>query len=125
VSPKLACAADAVALFGTGFADQPFECVRAAHLDGEGRVIAITEQAGIHDTVLLSTADLLREACIRNTRRLVLAHNHPSGDPTPSASDRLTTRRIAELLHVLDIEFVDHLIFARDGIVSFRAAGLL
>ena len=118
-------AADAAMLFGAGFATCPIETFKAAHLDGEGRVIAITEQAGLHDTVLISTADLLREACIHRTRRLILAHNHPSGDPSPSATDRLTTRRIAELLRLLDIEFVDHLIFARGGVVRFRAIGLL
>ena len=45
-------AADAAVLFGTSFATYPIETFKAAHLDGEGRVIAITEQTGLHDTVL-------------------------------------------------------------------------
>lgn len=123
--PCLRTAADAAQMFGADFADQRLESLRIAHLEHDGSLICVSEQHGLHDSVDIATADLLREACLRHTRRIILAHNHPSGDPAPSASDCFATRRIAELLRLLNIELVDHLIFARGGISSFRALGLL
>ena len=56
---------------------------------------------------------------------VILAHNHPSGDPTPSRGDVEATRRIAEAGRALDICIHDHVIVARSGWTSFRALGLL
>ncbi len=56
---------------------------------------------------------------------LVLAHNHPSGDPTPSEEDLAITRRLSEAGRLLGIELVDHVVVARDAYVSFRERKLL
>lgn len=54
-----------------------------------------------------------------------LVHNHPSGDPTPSAADCRVTARLAEVAGALDIALHDHLVFAGGDCRSFRALGLL
>jgi DNA repair protein RadC len=54
-----------------------------------------------------------------------MAHNHPSGDATPSIADRDATRRIAQALGTLQIRLIEHLIVSRNGCSSFRDLGLL
>lgn len=56
---------------------------------------------------------------------VVMAHNHPSGDPEPSVQDLRVTRRIAVALAALGVRLVDHLVLAGDTVTSFRARGLL
>ncbi|MDF2493524.1 JAB domain-containing protein [Sphingomonas sp.] len=64
-------------------------------------------------------------ALAMGAREIVMAHNHPSGDPEPTAEDFRTTRRVADVLSSLGIRLVDHLVLAGDAMVSFRARGLL
>ncbi|RYD55748.1 MAG: hypothetical protein EOP60_05755 [Sphingomonadales bacterium] len=56
---------------------------------------------------------------------VVMAHNHPSGDSTPSVADREATRMLARALDGLGIRLLDHLVVTRNGVSSFRAMGLL
>lgn len=56
---------------------------------------------------------------------LILVHNHPSGDPTPSIADKQLTRRVASAGSMLEVTLIDHLIVARSGTTSMRAAGML
>lgn len=105
--------------------DAPVEKLRLVHLERDGRLIAITEEIGGRDLILFRLGDIIRDVCTLQTQRVLVAHNHPSGDPKPSRADRYATRRLAELLRLLEIELVDHLIFARDGVASFRGMGLL
>ena len=74
--------------------------------------------------------DILRCAITHNAHAFIIAHNHPSGDPTPSEADRQLTRRIREAADLLRIQFTDHIIIGapRAGAspwFSFRAAGML
>jgi DNA repair protein RadC len=122
---RICNAADAVELIGEDFSDFPVEILRLLHLRSDGHLIAAVEQVGGTDLVSISFSRLIREACTLGTHRLLLAHNHPSGDPTPSQADRTVTRRLAEILKLVEIELVDHLVFASQGIRSFRGMGLL
>jgi DNA repair protein RadC len=56
---------------------------------------------------------------------MILVHNHPSGDPTPSRADIEMTKQIVDAAKKLDISVHDHLIVGRDGHLSLRAAGLV
>lgn len=56
---------------------------------------------------------------------VILAHNHPSGDPSPSDEDMRLTQRIKQAGHILGIELLDHLIIATQGVYSFKTAGRL
>jgi len=69
--------------------------------------------------------EIMRRALEVGATALILAHNHPSGDPTPSRGDIDATRRIADAGRALDICIHDHVIVARSGWSSFRALGLL
>jgi DNA repair protein RadC len=65
------------------------------------------------------------DAAKHNTTSIMLAHNHPSGDPTPSGSDCRVTRRLAIAAEALGIKIADHIVFARGLHRSFRELGLL
>ena len=69
--------------------------------------------------------ELFREAINCRAAAVILAHNHPSGDPTPSVADRRATRMLTTTLGPLGVRLVDHLVLARDGVSSFRTLGLL
>ncbi len=67
----------------------------------------------------------LDRAVVEPRAGLILYHNHPSGDPSPSREDREFTRRVAAAAEALGVRLVDHVVVGRDGCVSFREAGLL
>jgi len=68
--------------------------------------------------------EVFRDAIRRNSAALIVAHNHPSGDPTPSPEDILVTRQIVEAGKLLDIDVLDHLILSHSRYVSLRERGL-
>ena len=67
--------------------------------------------------------EVFRDAVRRQSAAIVVVHNHPSGDPSPSADDLRITAELAEAGRLLDIELLDHVVVARDGWVSLRALG--
>ncbi|WP_197409561.1 JAB domain-containing protein [Erythrobacter sp. YT30] len=71
----------------------------------------------------LRMRDLFSKALNVETKVMIIAHNHPSGDCRPSAMDIQVTSRIAALSEALDIELADHLIFTRTAVYSMRAGG--
>ena len=62
---------------------------------------------------------------IMSASAIILVHNHPSGDPTPSAADIDMTRQVVEAGRVLKIAVHDHLVVGREGVASFKALGLI
>ncbi len=101
------------------------EHVRALLLDSSQRVVAIsTIYIGTLNASVVRVAEVYREAITRNCPALILAHNHPSGDPAPSPEDVELTRALAAAGELLDIQFVDHLIVARGGWTSMRESNL-
>ena len=87
--------------------------------------------AGLLDASLVHPREVFREAIRSATAAVVLAHNHPSGDPTPSAEDIRITKQLAAAGRIVDIKVLDHVIIGkRDGVgnesyVSMREAGLV
>ena len=66
------------------------------------------------------------EPAVRNlAAQIILAHNHPSGDPEPSEDDLEITKRLVESGKILGIEIVDHIIITKTGFISFREKGLI
>ena len=101
------------------------EQVRVILLDTARRVIAIpTVYVGTVNTSVLRVSELYREAIVRNSPAIILAHNHPSGDPTPSPEDMQLTRAMVAAGELLDIQFIDHLIIGQNGWKSMRESGL-
>ena len=102
------------------------ERLAVIHLDAARRLLALDEEvARGADSMALPVRDIIAAALTRGAFGLVIAHNHPSGDPDPSPADIAATRRLAEAADRLDIRLHDHLIFAAGDCRSFRALGLL
>ncbi len=113
-------------LLGPLFTDARREKLAVAYLDRARCLLALDEDAAHGpDWMTLPVRGILGAALARDAAGLVIAHNHPSGDPTPSAADIAATRRLAEAAERLDVRLHDHLVFAADDCRSFRALGLL
>jgi DNA repair protein RadC len=94
-------------------------------LDTRNRLLRTVEvYVGSLNTSLIRIGEVFREAVRANAAAVIVAHNHPSGDPSPSPEDVAVTRSLVEAGRLLDIEVLDHLIVARDRHVSLRQSGL-
>lgn len=121
--PQVRCAQDAYLLL-TDMADLEQETLRVLLLDTRGRVLTIhTLYMGNVNTTLVRPGEIFREAIRRNAVSLIVAHNHPSGDPTPSAEDLAITRDLIAAGRLLGIEVLDHLIIGQGRYVSLREQG--
>lgn len=101
------------------------ETLRVLLLDTRGRVLAIpTIYIGSVNTTLVRPAEIFREAIRRNAVSMIVAHNHPSGDPTPSPEDIALTRDLVAAGQLLSIEVLDHLIIGQQRYVSLREHGV-
>ena len=101
------------------------EELRVMRLDTKNRVQGTSEvYKGSLNTSLIRVGELFRDAIRYNSAAVIVAHNHPSGDPTPSPEDVAVTRQIAEAGRLLDIEVLDHLIIGHQRFVSLKERGL-
>ncbi len=80
---------------------------------------------GTVNASLVTPRELFIEALQKNAVSIVIMHNHPSGDPTPSREDLLTTKRILEAGNLIGIELLDHIIIGNNCYISFREKGIL
>lgn len=120
-------ASDAAKLLVPLFSGSGQEKLVAAHLDAEQRLIeAIESVFGGHDEVELPIRSIIEDAMRLGSAGIIVAHNHPSGDPQPSEADLAATRELAATAESLGIQLHDHLIVGADGECrSLRALGLL
>ena len=110
----------------TVMAHRDTEQFRVLYLDRKNTLIADEAQGkGTIDHVPVYPREVVKRALELNASALLLVHNHPSGDPTPSDSDIDMTRQINNAAAALDITVHDHLIIGKSRELSFRAAGLL
>lgn len=79
--------------------------------------------AGSINHVQVHPREIVKSALRFNAAAVVLAHNHPSGNPEPSQYDRNITGRLKEALALVDVKTLDHLVIGSDGIVSFAERG--
>jgi DNA repair protein RadC len=94
-------------------------------LDTRNRLLRTVEvYVGSLNTSLIRIGEVFREAVRANAAAVIVAHNHPSGDPSPSPEDVAVTRALVEAGRLLDIEVLDHLIIGKDRHLSLRQAGL-
>ena len=108
------------------------EEVRVVLLNTRLRVVSVeVVTRGILDQAMIHPRELFGPALSRRAHAIILVHNHPSGDPTPSEADLHITKRMAEVAKVLEIRLADHVIIGRSsdafpgGFFSFRSAGHL
>lgn len=101
------------------------EHLRVVMLDTKNFVSRIhTVYAGSLNSAVVRIAEVFREPVRANSASIILVHNHPSGDPTPSPEDVRVTEMIAEAGQLLDIEVLDHLVIGRNRFVSMKERGL-
>lgn len=110
-----------------GLARHAQERLGAMFLDSRHRVLAQREiYVGTINNALVSTRDVIRHALLEyDACGIVVYHNHPSGDPTPSPDDQRYTEKLQHSLGLVDIELVDHLIIGAQRYYSMAAGGQL
>ena len=106
--------------------DRPYEVFYCIYLDNRHRLIACEELfRGTVDCAHVHPREVLRQALLHNATSLIVAHNHPSGALEPSPADDFITRRLRDLLALMDVRIVDHIIVGADGCYSFAEHGLI
>ena len=99
----------------------------ALYLNARNRLIRDDPEIyrGTLDRAVVEPREILKRALLANAAAIILYHNHPSGDPTPSREDREFTRRLASAAEAVGIRLLDHLVLGTSGAVSFRESGLM
>lgn len=101
------------------------EHLRAIALDTKNRVQKVhTVYVGSLNSAMIRVGEVFKEALKLNACAVIVVHNHPSGDPTPSPEDVLVTRQIYDAGKMLDIDVLDHLVIGQGRFVSLRERGL-
>ncbi len=116
---------DIVAILSSEMAALDQEELRVVLLNTKNEVLRIvTVYRGSVNAAQIRVSEVFKEAVRQNAPSLVIAHNHPSGDPTPSADDVAVTRELVKAGQILDIEVLDHLVIGDGRHVSMRRRGL-
>jgi len=96
-----------------------------AHVDGKNRIICLEiVSIGTLNQAIVTPRDTFKTALLSNAAALILVHNHPTGDPTPSGEDLEVTRRLREAGELLGIKVLDHIIVG-DSYYSFVEKGVI
>ena len=123
--PRITCPADAANLFLAAMSTEAQEQLRVMLLDSRHRVQRMSVvYVGNVNTSMIRVAEVFRQAVKDNSAAIVVAHNHPSGDPTPSPEDVRVTEQMVRAGKMLDIEVLDHLIIGKQRYVSLKERGL-
>jgi len=101
------------------------ESLFVAHVDKQLNCIHLSRHDGNEAETALPVRSIIADAARCGSAGIILGHSHPSGDPRPSRSDCLATRRLAGAADGLDCTVLDHLVFAGDDCTSMRRLGLL
>jgi DNA repair protein RadC len=97
----------------------------ALHLNGKNKIVCFDRVSiGSLNQSIIQNRELFKTACISSAAAILVLHNHPTGDPTPSREDLDVTRRIKEAGDLLGIKLLDHIIIG-ESYVSFVEQGLL
>ncbi len=123
---RLTTARDAAAFLLPAFGARATEHFGAVLLDSKHRVIKTAVVAvGTLNSTVVEPRDVFREALVGGAAAVVVFHNHPSGDPSPSPDDVALTRRLAAAGTLMGVEIVDHIVLGDTRYCSFRERGLL
>jgi DNA repair protein RadC len=96
-----------------------------AHTDDQSRCVHLSHHSGDRDGADFPLKAIIADALTHRSAGIVLAHNHPSGDPRPSNSDFRVTRRLALAAEAIDCALLDHLVFGGGDCSSLRQLGYL
>ncbi|MDO4711791.1 MAG: DNA repair protein RadC [Peptostreptococcaceae bacterium] len=102
------------------------EIVKLLLLDTKGGIVGdVTLSEGSLNSSIVHPREVFREAVVRAANKLILVHNHPSGDPEPSDQDIRLTERISEAGKIMGIELIDHIIIGDGEYASLKRLGYL
>ena len=117
---------DVARLFQSRLRDLQVEEFHLLALDSQSQVLReVLVTRGLLNSSLVHPREVFRAAIAEAAAGIIVVHNHPSGDPTPSAEDRAVTQQLSAAGCLLDLPLYDHVIIAGDRFVSFATAGLL
>lgn len=117
---------DVARLFQNRLRDLQVEEFHLLALDSQSQVLReVLVTRGLLNSSLVHPREVFRAAIAEAAAGIIVVHNHPSGDPTPSAEDRAVTQQLVAAGRLLDLPLYDHVIIAGDRFVSFATAGLL
>jgi DNA repair protein RadC len=123
--PSINSPADAAALVSYEMSALEQEHLRVILLDRRNRVLETVEvYKGSVNSSQVRIGEVFKEAVRKNASAVVVIHNHPSGDPTPSPDDVAVTRAIVQAGKLLDVEVLDHLVIGQGKWVSLKERGL-
>ena len=123
--PVLGAMPAVLAYLRSAMAFEEREQFRILFLDRRNKLIADEVQGrGTIDHTPVYTREVLKRALELSASAIILAHNHPSGDPTPSKADIDMTKQIVEVAAKLGVTVHDHIVLGRDGHLSMRSAGI-
>ncbi len=124
--PSIRTPQDIFDLLKASFQDLDREHFKVVHLNTKNQVLKIeTTAIGILSSSPVHPREVFKEAVKMSSAGLVLAHNHPSGDPTPSKDDLLLTSRLREVGEIMGIAVIDHVIFGDNRYISLKERGHL
>jgi DNA repair protein RadC len=117
-------AGDAAALLMEDLRHRAQECLVAIFLDTRNQVICVrTLTVGTLTGSPAHPREVFREALLQRSAKLIVCHNHPSGDPTPSRDDMALTARLVEAGELIGVPLIDHIIIGAGRYVSLKEAG--
>jgi DNA repair protein RadC len=106
--------------------DKAKEHFKLILLNPRNKIIGIsTISIGTLNASLVHPREVFKDAIVHSAASVVLAHNHPSGDPEPSEDDLTITKRLTEAGKILGVEVIDHIIVGKNGFFSFKEKGLI
>jgi len=126
VPPRVRGPEDVHRLCAPRLRDLPVEEFHVLALGSQSQVLAdLLITRGLLNSALVHPREVFRAAIAEAAAGIIVVHNHPSGDPTPSGEDRDVTRQLVDAGRLLDVPVFDHVIVGGDRYVSFAEAGLL
>ena len=125
-APSINCAQDIYDLLGSEMSQLAQEQLRVLLVNTKNVVVGqrVIYQGNV-SSALVRTAEVFRPAVVEAVPSIIIAHNHPSTDPSPSPDDVLITRKLKRAGELLDIELLDHLVIGGKRFVSLKRKGLM
>ena len=117
---------DVYAIIGPEYENAVVETAMMLALDTKNKVIAVfTVSTGSLNASIIHPRDIFQRAILVNAASVILVHNHPSGDPTPSPEDIELTRKLVEAGKMMDVAILDHVVIGEGRFVSLKERGLI